>query len=92
MEFSEELGTEISAQDILNWTSTDFIDAVILSPGFLDELPPREEIAITHCEISGDSSTVFLDVAGISQPFGMAMILEGDTWKLSENLIQAPLN
>jgi hypothetical protein len=90
-EFSQELGSELSAEDILGWTSTDFIDAVILSPGFIEELPSRDEITISHFEINGDSSTVFLTVSGISQPFGMAMTREGDTWKLSENLIQSPL-
>jgi len=64
---------------------------VILSPGFLDELPDRDEITISSCEINGDSSTVFLTVSGIAQPFGMAMILEGDSWKLAENLIQGPM-
>jgi len=91
VEFSEELGLTLSAEDIMDWTTTDFVDAVILSPGFIEELPARDEIAISHFEIQGDSSTVFLTVSGISQPFGMAMIREGDTWKLSENLIQSPL-
>ncbi len=90
-EFSEELGITLNAEDIMDWTTTDFVDAVILSPGFIEELPSRDEIAISHFEIQGDSSTVFLTVSGISQPFGMAMIREGDTWKLSENLIQSPL-
>lgn len=90
-EFSQELGREVTAEEIIGWTSLDFIDAVILSPGFLDELPDRDEITISSCEINGDSSTVFLTVSGIAQPFGMAMILEGDSWKLAENLIQGPM-
>ena len=91
VEFSEELGITLNAEDIMDWTTTDFVDTVILSPGFIEELPSRDEITISHFEIQGDSSTVFLTVSGISQPFGMAMIREGDTWKLSENLIQSPL-
>ena len=90
-EFTQELGTEVTTEDIMGWTSIDFLNAVILSPGFLEDLPAREEIAITHCEISGDSSTVFLSVSGINQPFGMAMVLEDDSWKLAENLIQGPV-
>ena len=90
-EFSHELGTDITPGEIMNWTAADFIDAVILSPGFIDELPPRDQIAISHCVVNGDSSTVFLSVAGISDQFGMAMVLEDDSWRLSENLIQGPL-
>jgi hypothetical protein len=90
-EFSEELGTEISADQIMEWTSMDFIGAVILSPGFLEELPPREQIGVSHFEIEGDSCTVYVSVQGAPQPFGMVMELEDDQWKLSENLIQGPV-
>lgn len=85
--FSEDLGTELTVEDLLEWEAVDFIDAVIHSPGFLEELPPRDEVTITHLEVNGDSCTVFLAVSGISEPFGMAMIREGDDWKLSENLM-----
>jgi hypothetical protein len=85
--FSEDLGTELTVEDLLEWEAVDFIDAVISSPGFREELPPRDEVAITHFEVNGDSCTVFLAISGMSEPFGMEMIREGDDWKLRENLM-----
>jgi len=81
----------LTGEELVNWTSTDLIDALINSPGVTQGFPPREDIEISRFEILGDSSTVFLRVADYSEEFEIAMVREGNDWKLGERLVQSEL-
>ncbi len=90
-EISLELEIAVTGEELVNWTTTDFIDAFINSPGIADKFPPREDIEVTGCDIRGDSSTVFLRVSDYPETVEIAMIREGDGWKLSESIVQKEL-
>ena len=91
VEISSELGLDVSAEDILNWTSTDLIGTVLSSPRFLAELPSREDIVVSGFEINGDSSVVTFNLPDLPQPFEIAMVKNGEDWKLDQSVIQAEL-
>lgn len=91
VEISGELNMEVTAEDVSGWNSTDLIDTVLASPRFLAELPPREDIVVSGYEISGDSSVVSFNLAGLPQPFEILMVKSGDSWKLDQSVIQAEL-
>jgi len=90
-EISEELQIALTGDELLNWTSTDFIYVLISAPGITDRLPPREDIEISSFDIQGDSSTVFLNISDYPENIPIAMILEGDDWKLGESFLQSEL-
>lgn len=85
-EISSELGFDITVEDINGWTSADLVEVVITAQVFVDELPPREELASDGFEIRGDSSTVFVDY-GSSPPLQILMVKEGESWKLDQSEI-----
>ncbi len=91
VEISGELNMEVTAEDVIGWTSTDLIGTVLASPRFLAELPPREDIVVSGYEISGDSSVVSFNLADLPQPFEILMIKSGSSWKLDQSVIQAEL-
>jgi hypothetical protein len=88
-EISDELGVEITAEELSEWTSGDFIETVLASPGFAAELPPRQNITVAGFEINGDSSTVSFNITDIPQHFELLMVKEGEIWKLDKSMIQA---
>jgi len=90
-ELSEGLQIPLTGQELMNWTATDFIDAMINSPGIRDELPPREDIVVSGCDVQGGTGVVYLEVQDYSEAFPVSMVLEGDGWKLSQELIQSEL-
>jgi len=85
----DELGVTITAEEISGFTSEDFIEMVLASPGFSAELPPRQSITVVSSEINGNSSTVSFNITDMPQPFELLMIKEGETWKLDQGVIQA---
>jgi len=91
LEISGRLGVEVSGADLMGWTGTDLIGVVLSSPGFLNELPPRRDIVVTSVEVNGDSSIVFFTVSQLPGPFQIAMIKNGEKWKLDQSVIQAEL-
>lgn len=88
-ELSEGLQVPVSGEELVNWTATDFIDAMINSPAIRDDLPPREDIVVSGCDVQGDTGVVYLQVEDYPDAFPVAMVLEGDGWKLSQELIQS---
>lgn len=91
VEISQKFEIAVTGTDLVNWTTTDFIDVFINAPGIIDGFPPREDIEVTGCEIQGDCSTVFLKVSDYPDAIEIAMIREGDDWKLTEGLVQSEL-
>ena len=90
-EISQELQIALTGDELLNWTATDFIFVLISAPGITDQLPPREDIEISSFDIQGDSSTVFLNISDYPENIPIAMVLEGDDWKLGESFLQSEL-
>ena len=90
-EISQELQVALTGAELLNWTTTDFIYVIISAPGITDQLPEREDIEVSGCDIQGDSSTVFLTIPDFPDDIGIAMVREGDDWKLGESFLQAEL-
>ncbi len=87
-QISTELGVEITAEELSEWTSSDLIETVLLSPGFQEQLPPRENISVSGFEINGDSSMVCFNITDLPQPFELLMVKDGNTWKLDQSVIQ----
>ena len=90
-EISVELEIALTGEELVNWTTNDFIYAFINAPAITDKLPLREEIEVSGCDIQGDCSTVFLSVCDYPEVVEIAMVLEGDDWKLSESIVQKEL-
>lgn len=90
-EMSRELGVDISEEELLGWTAIDLIDMLLSAPGFTDALPPREDIVVSGFELSGDTSIVFVMISEYPEPFEIAMIMDGENWKLDKSLIQSEL-
>lgn len=90
-DISEELQIAVTGEELMNWTATELIDAFINSPGIKDELPPREEIQVSGCQVDGDTGTVFLTVMDYPEGVEIAMIRENGGWKLGETLIGSEL-
>ena len=91
IEVSSQLGIEISAEELMGWTSSDLISTVLSSPGFVSELPAREEITVSGYETSGDSSLVFFTMDGYSETFQLLLVKNGVNWKLDQSVIQSML-
>ncbi|MCK5116564.1 MAG: hypothetical protein KAR44_08175 [Candidatus Aegiribacteria sp.] len=90
-EISAELEIALTGDELRNWTTTDFIYVLISAPGITDQLPERENIEVSSCDIQGDSSTVFLNISDYPEEIPIAMVLEGDDWKLGESFLQSEL-
>ncbi len=90
-EISAELQIALTGNELLSWTTTDFIYVLISAPGITDKLPLREDIEVSSFEIQGDSSTVFLNIPDYPADIPIAMVLEGDDWKLGESFLQSEL-
>jgi len=90
-ELSEGLQVPVTGAELVNWTATDFIDIFINSPGIKDELPPREDIAVTGSEVNGDTGVVYLTVMDYPEAIPIAMVLECDGWKLSDEVVGSEL-
>jgi hypothetical protein len=91
LEISSKLGVEVTREELMGWTGTDLLSMVLSSPGFVSELPPRRDIVVTSFEVNGDSSIVFFTVNQLPGPFQIAMIKNGEKWKLDQSVIQAEL-
>lgn len=91
IEFSQKFQIALTGEELVNWTSIDFIDALINAPGITEDLPSREDIEICGFDIEGENSIVFLKVTDYPDEIEIAMVLEGNNWKLSGNLIQSEL-
>jgi len=90
-EISAELEIALTGDELLNWTTADFIYVLISAPGITDQLPMREDIEISGFDIQGDCSTVFLNIPDYPENVPIAMVLEGDDWKLGESFLQSEL-
>jgi len=90
-EISSELGIEITGEELAGWTAMDLVSTVLSAPGFTAQFPPRDDIAVLNCSVSGDSSTVFFTVADIPETFELLLVKQGDSWKLDQSVIQAEL-
>ena len=91
MELSEDLQMAVSADELLNWTTTDLIHALINSPMMTEGFPPRDQIIVSGCEVQGDSGIVYIKVDEYPEAIPIAMVMEGADWKLSEALVQSEL-
>ena len=89
LELSEEIGEEVTAEDILGWTATDFLDLFILSPEFINELPPRGDIDVAGYEIEGDYATVTVSLEGEEETLDVLMIKAENTWKIDNSLLES---
>jgi hypothetical protein len=90
-EISQELGVEITTEDIMSWTPMDLIGMMLSAPGVRDELPPRGDISVSGCEVNGDSCVVSFTVGDLPEPFELAMIRNGEDWKVDQSVLQAEL-
>ncbi len=89
IELSETLGVEITVDELLEWTPSDFIDAFILSPEFVSELPPREDFEVSGFEVDGDNSIVFITLAGETEILEVSMVKDGSSWKLAQDVLES---
>lgn len=90
-EISAEFEIALTGDELVNWTTTDFIRVLISAPGITDKLPQREDIEFSSYDIQGDSSTVFLNIPDYPENIAIAMVLEGNDWKLGESFLQSEL-
>lgn len=90
-EISNELGIDITGEELAEWTAMDLVSIVISAPGFMAEFPPRDHITVTNCSVSEDSSVVFFTVGEIPETFELLLIKQGEDWKLDQSVIQAEL-
>lgn len=90
-ELSQKLQIALTGEELVNWTATDFIDALINAPGITQGFPPKEDIEVSGFDIQGDTSTVFLIVSNYPEEIEIAMIREGNDWKLGESMVQSEL-
>ncbi len=88
-DLSEETGLDITVDDVLSWSVTDFIDAFILSPGFVAELPPRGAIDVSGYEIEGETAVVFVDFEGEEETIEIDMMKSGDSWKIAQSFLDS---
>jgi hypothetical protein len=91
VELSQEFQIALTGEELVNWTATDFIDALINAPRVTDGFPPKEDIEVSGYDIQGDTSTVFLIVSNYPEEIEIAMIYEGNDWKLDESMVQTEL-
>lgn len=90
-EISQELGVEITAEELSGWTSLDLIDAVVNSPSFAGELPPRDDIVFVGADVMGDSCMISFNVGDYPDPFNILMVKNGEDWKVDQSVVQAEL-
>ena len=90
-ELSEGLQVPVTGEELVNWTATDLIDAFINSPGIRDGLPPREDITVSGSDVNGDTGVVYLAVMDYPEAIPIAMVLECDGWKLSDEVVGSEL-
>ena len=90
-ELSRELQIAVTGPELANWTSYDFINAFINSPGVTDNLPPRQFIQISECEVTGDTGLVHLKIENYPEVLTITMVREGDDWKLSDEMVGSEL-
>lgn len=90
-EISDELGIEITGDELSEWTAMDLVSTVLSAPGFIDEFPPREEITVSNCSESGDSCVVYFTVGEVPETFQLLMVKQNGNWKLDQSVIQAEL-
>lgn len=86
-QISNELGEEITPEELRQWTSLDLVETILSSEQLQSELPDRSRLWVDSCETSGDSSTVYLGIAEVEDRFPVLMVLEGVDWKLAENFL-----
>lgn len=90
-ELSRKFQIALTGEELVNWTATDFIDALINAPVITQGFPPKEDIEVSGFDIQGDTSTVFLIVSNYPEEIEIAMIREGNDWKLGESMVQSEL-
>ena len=90
-ELSRELQIAVTGRELVNWTAYDFINAFINSPGVTDNLPPRQLIGISECEVRGDTGLVHLKIENHPEELTITMVREGDDWKLSDEIVGSEL-
>ncbi len=91
VEVSSQLGIDVSVEELMDWDSRDLISTVLSAPGFITELPAREDIAVSGYEISGDSSMVSFTMADYPGTFQLLLVKNGANWKLDQSVIQSML-
>lgn len=91
VELSAEFQIALTGEELVNWTATDLIEALINAPRITEGFPPREEIKVSGFDIRGDISTVFLQVSDYPEEIEVAMVREGSDWKLGESMVQSEL-
>lgn len=90
-QINTELDMEITPEELAGWTSTDLIETVLVSPGFVAELPPRSNISLSHFDVDGDSSLVYFNLGDYPEPFQLLMVSENGSWKIDHSVIQAEM-
>ncbi len=91
VEISNELGVDISEEELINWTSDDLLSTVLSAPGFISELPARQDIVVSGIETDGDSSMVSFGITDYPGPFQLLLVKNGNDWKLDQGVIQSLL-
>ena len=91
IEVSNQLGIDVSEEELMSWTSRDLLSTVLSAPGFVSELPAREDIALYGYETSGDSSMVSFTMADYPGTFQLLLVKNGNDWKLDQSVIQSLL-
>ena len=91
VEISNQLGVEITKEELLSWTSYDLLTTVLSAPGFISELPARQDIAVSGFETGADSSMVSFSIADYTGTFHLLLVKDGNDWKLDKSVIQSML-
>ena len=88
-DLSGQLGVEITPDELLTWTASDFIDAFIQSPEFIAELPPRVDLEVSGFEIDGENCVVFINLSGEPETLEVGMVKDGNSWKLAQDILES---
>jgi hypothetical protein len=90
-EFSQSFGVSVTGNELESWNTVDLLDCLLSAPGFLGWVPPRQDIALSRFDVTGDSCLVFLDIHQMPGEYQVLMILENGYWKVDKSAILAEL-
>lgn len=90
-EFSTGFGVSVTAEELQSWNTIDLLDCLLMAPGFLGWIPPRQDISIAGFDVRGDSCSIYLDILQMPGEYQVLMIREGGGWKVDKSAILAEL-
>lgn len=77
--------TEITAEEVENMTTGDFVSALLRTEVFLAVMPDFSNMVIGEATISGDTAIVPVTVDFYTED--IELVFEGDSWKISGGVL-----